>query len=239
MDFAKKREELLKLTKSALGEAIGPDQEIIQNLATIDELIGQLNIMSKRLREWHGYVLPTASHSINDHEVYVRLVATKSLEDLKKEFGSDMASVISEDSYETIVMFARQIDELYKFKILLLNSLEQRMRKYLPNVTEVAGSTIAARLLSAAGSLKRLSVFPSSTIQLFGAETALFRHLKTGARSPKYGYLFSHPIVQRTKDKGKAARAIADKIAICAKLDYFKGEFLGDKYLEELEERFQ
>jgi len=112
------------------------------------------------------------------------------------------------------------------------------MDKICPNINKIAGTTIGARLLNYAGSLKRIATIPASKIQLYGAEKALFRHLKTGARSPKYGIIHEHPIVLNAKEQGKAARVLADKIALCAKVDYFKGDFIADKILAELKERF-
>jgi len=90
-------------------------------------------------------------------------------------------------------------------------------------------------------SLKHLAMLPASTIQLLGAEKALFRHIKTGSRSPKHGIIINHSIVQKAKrnEKGKAARMLADKLSICAKLDYFKGEFKAKEYKKELEENFR
>ena len=112
------------------------------------------------------------------------------------------------------------------------------MKKYCPNVLELAGVTIGAQLLELAKSLRRMAFLPASTIQLLGAEKALFRHLKTGSRSPKYGVIFQHPLIQNTKrsKRGKKARQLADKLSICAKLDFFKGEFLAKEYRKELEE---
>ena len=82
-------------------------------------------------------------------------------------------------------------------------------------------------------------LFPASTVQLLGAEEALFKHIKTGARCPKYGVLFAHQLVQKAdKDRrGRAARVIADKISLASKVDFFKGEFIGDKLLKEVEKK--
>ena len=89
--------------------------------------------------------------------------------------------------------------------------------------------------------MTRLALLPASTIQLLGAEKALFRHLKTGARSPKYGILFEHQIIQKAqrKNRGKAARMLADKLSLCARLDFFKGEFKADQYEKEIEEKLE
>ena len=105
-----------------------------------------------------------------------------------------------------------------------------------PNLTAVAGSNVASKLISLAGNLERLSKFPAPKIQLMGAEVALFRHLQTGAKPPKHGVILEHPLVSSAKKhlKGKIARKLADKISIAAKIDFFKGEFMGEYLLETL-----
>ncbi|MFC1801226.1 C/D box methylation guide ribonucleoprotein complex aNOP56 subunit, partial [Nanoarchaeota archaeon] len=112
-------------------------------------------------------------------------------------------------------------------------------KKYCPNLLELCGSTIGSGLIELAGSLKRLATFPSSTVQLLGAEKALFRHIRTGARSPKHGLILQHPLVQNAKEKGKAARALADKISLASRLDFFKGEFKAKEMRKELEKKFK
>ena len=115
------------------------------------------------------------------------------------------------------------------------------MTKYCPNLLELAGATIAARLIELGKGLKHLALLPASTVQLLGAEKALFRHLKTGSRSPKYGVIINHPLIQKApRDKrGKAARMLADKLSLCARLDFFKGEFKALDYRIELEGKLQ
>ncbi|HII72111.1 TPA: C/D box methylation guide ribonucleoprotein complex aNOP56 subunit, partial [Candidatus Woesearchaeota archaeon] len=88
---------------------------------------------------------------------------------------------------------------------------------------------------------EKMALMPASTIQLLGAEKALFRHMTTGAKPPKFGVIINHPLVTKAKkpDKGKVARTMADKISLAAKIDFFKGEFKGDDLRKELEERFK
>ena len=114
------------------------------------------------------------------------------------------------------------------------------MEKYCPNLLELAGVTIGAGLIELAKGLKHLALLPASTVQLLGAEKALFRHIKTGSRSPKHGIIINHPFVQSAgrELKGKAARMLADKLSLCARLDYFKGEFLAPMMKKELEAKF-
>jgi len=109
----------------------------------------------------------------------------------------------------------------------------------IPPVSPLPRKGERAKLIALAGNLKKLVEFPSSTIQLLGAEKALFRHMRTGAKAPKHGIIHEHPIVSKAKEKGKAARAVADKISLAVKVDYFKGKFIGDKLRKELEEKFK
>ena len=109
-----------------------------------------------------------------------------------------------------------------------------------PNTKAICGAYLGAKLIEHAGSFKRLSEMPASTIQILGAEKALFRHLKTGAKPPRHGLIVNHLLIANAPDSmhGKIARALADKIAIASKVDYFKGNFIGDKLIKELEQKF-
>ncbi len=236
------RDVLLALTKKQIAEAVTEDTMIAQALASFDELTVQLNTLTSRLREWHAYTLPELDHIISDNERFVKLIAEKSYTELLKEFAADksMGALLTDENYIPIQNMAQKLATLYDERGELLNYLEKTLKFRAPNMQALAGTTIAARLLSGAGSLRRLAIMPSSTIQLLGAEKALFRHLRSGAKSPKHGHIFNHQLVQHAKraDAGKVARGLADKLSLCAKLDFFKGEFKGDEYKEALEKKF-
>lgn len=241
-DFQSIRTELIKKTKTELASSVTEDVLIMQTLATVDDLSLSLNNVVTRLREWAAYTVPEMEHVVSNHESFTRFLATKSYDEIVSEFVTDapMGARLSDVDYSALVSFATKVLEMYELRTSLTDYLESSLQKYMPNTLAICGPTIAARLLSSAGSLRRMATIPASTIQLYGAEKALFRHLRSGAKSPKYGYIFSHPLLQNAprSDAGKVARALADKIAMCAKLDYFKGDFLGDKYLLILETKF-
>ncbi|MCD6108074.1 MAG: RNA-binding protein [Thermoplasmata archaeon] len=111
------------------------------------------------------------------------------------------------------------------------------MEDVAPNIANIAGPIIGARLISLAGSLDKLARMPASTIQLLGAEKAFFRYKKEGGRPPKHGILFRHPLVSRTsyKKRGKIARLLADKIAIAAKADRYTGKLISDSLKEKID----
>ncbi len=242
-NFAKLYQENCKLTKQAIKESVSEDQLIIQAIANINELDKTSNLLTKRLREWYSLYLPEASEQITSNEKFVDFVNSKTKQQLTEEFSikETMGADLSKPDVAEIILLAKTVAELFTLRKKHELYLEKIMKKYCPNFLELAGTTIAAKLLELAKSLKKLAMLPASTIQLLGAEKALFRHIKTGARSPKYGILFQHPFVQKAKrsEKGKIARIVADKLSLCARLDYFKGEFKAPEYRKMIEEKLE
>ncbi len=231
-DFYQKN---LELTKEGLKHSVNEDNLIMQAIANINELDKISNTMSKRLREWYSLYYPELSEEIENHEKYVELVLQQ--ERNQKTFGADLDS----SDVDEMKLLAERIVSLYELRKQHELYLQKIMKNYCPNLLELAGATIAARLIELGKGLKHLALLPASTLQLLGAEKALFRHLKTGSRSPKYGVIINHPLIQNAKreHKGKAARMLADKLSLCARLDYFKGEFKAPDYKKELEEKLQ
>lgn len=226
----------IRATADALRKSVKPDNLIIQAIDCIAEIDKAENMLVKRLREWHELYNPELSRSIADS---VRF-ATAVCENQKKNDDSVGAELIGKD-IEQIQELAETIIRMHKLRDSNEKYIEQAMKGHMPNTLAVAGHLIGAKLVSQAGSLKHLSEVPASTVQILGAEKALFRHMKTGAKPPKYGILFQHQIVQKAGKtmQGKAARLLADKISIAAKIDYFKGEFIGDKLLAEVKRKLK
>jgi nucleolar protein 56 len=241
--LAELRKKNLELAKKAVKESVTPDLFIVNSVNNVDELRRIINNLSKRLREWYSIYFPELDKKITDNQAFVKLVLKEDKKVLLKELklADEMGFHLEKKDLEPILSLASIISDLSREAELLEAYLEKTMRAYCPNLTALAGSLIGAKLLSEAGSLKRLAMMRSSTIQLLGAEKALFRHIRTGAKPPKYGYLLQHQLVQKAKrqDRGKAARALADKLFLAVRMDYFKGEFIGDKLLKELEQKFK
>tara|TARA_Y100000310_G_scaffold325649_1_gene389410 strand:+ start:66 stop:917 length:852 start_codon:yes stop_codon:yes gene_type:complete len=226
----------LALTKQKIKESVSNDQLIIQASANINELDRVINILVKRLREWYSLYYPELDHNTHSHEKYVESV----LSGKKKDRGS-MGAELDKIHLDQINILAKEIQSMYSLRKNHEDYLQRVMSGYCPNILELAGTTIGAKLVELAKSLKRLALLPSSTVQLLGAEKALFRHIKTGSRSPKYGVIFSHQLIQKAKreKRGKAARMLADKLSLCARLDFFKGEMKAKEYKKELEEKLK
>lgn len=232
--------ENIVLVKKMIADSVSEDIFIIQAINSIEELDRVCNTLAKRIREWYGYYFPELGVIIEDNEVFTQRIVQTSKKEFMKEYNIDvtMGPEISEKDYNAIITFARQLSELYNERRTIIDYLEEIMTTYCPNIHTVAGALIGAKLLEKAGSLKHLSIMPSSTIQLLGAEQALFRHLRNKRiRPPKHGFILSHPFVMNASktSKGQAARMLAAKISIASKIDYFHGEYIGDKLKEELE----
>lgn len=231
------------LTKQGVKASIYEDGFIIQAIANIKELDQVHNQLVKRLREWYSLYLPELSAKTESHDKFVELVLKKKKEELIKEMKvkETMGAELAKPHLDEILLLAHQIENLHILRLQHEQYLEKVMTEYCPNILELAGVTIGAKLVELGKGLKNLALLPASTIQLLGAEKALFRHLKTGSRSPKFGVIFAHQLIQNapTKEKGKVSRSLADKLSLCARLDYFKGEFKADQFRKELEEKFK
>ncbi|OGI64158.1 hypothetical protein A2642_00320 [Candidatus Nomurabacteria bacterium RIFCSPHIGHO2_01_FULL_39_10] len=232
------------ITKKAMQLSVSEDQLIIQTIANINEIDKNVNILSKRLREWYSLYFPELSQRTPDHQKYAELLIEKTKQQLADEIKlteESMGTELSEIHLQQMKLLAQQILSFYTLRQQHEQYLETVMKQYCPNIQSLAGTTIAARLIELAKGLKHLALLPASTVQLLGAEKALFRHLKTGNRSPKHGVIINHPLVQNAKrtEKGRSARLLADKLSLCARLDYFKGEFKAEQYKKELIEKLK
>lgn len=235
--FDKLRELNIKETKQRIKDSVQADDLVIQSINLIDDSKRAANIMVKRLREWYELYNPEFSRELVDQEKFAELVSKSEDKKIKNSMGADL----SKKDLDSIRRLAKKTNDMYEFIHSNEDYLAELMKKECPNITAVAGHLVGAKLIELAGGLRELVLFPSSTVQILGAEKALFRHLKTKARMPKHGVIIQHPLLAEAPaaEKGKRARSLADKILIAAKLDFFKGKFLGNQLRDELERKFK
>lgn len=240
------------------GAAQKRDLLAIQTIRAIDDIDKTINLFSERLREWYSLHFPELDELLEDHEAYAKIVSTIGLrnnvsEDMLKEAGitGNLAKRIYDASKKSIGADIMDVDlksirllsdtilHLYEIRRQLTDYLDSVMKEVAPNITALVGATLGARLLSLAGSLEELSKMPASTIQVLGAEKALFRALRTGSRPPKHGVIFQYPAIHSAPrwQRGKIARALAAKLAIASRVDAFSGRFIGDQLDEQLKKR--
>jgi nucleolar protein 56 len=237
----------LGITKNSVRKSVNNDILIIQTINSIDDINKNINLLAKRLREWYGLYNPEISHEIQDNENFTITILKNSkkqlLNELKIDENDSMGSELREKDVSAILLLATQINNFFKLKNHYENYLKGLEKENCPNFAMVAGPTIAAKLISHAGSLRRLVEMPASTLQIIGAEKALFRHMKNKKKNlpPKFGIIHEHQLILKSKNEvhGKIARVLADKLSIAVRVDYFKGEFIGDRLKKELMEKFK
>ncbi len=231
----------IELTKLKISKLARRDKLIIQVASAIADLDKILNLMSERLREWYGLHYP--EFEIENHEKFAKTVAEKGKRENFEDFEFSIGMGFEEDDEKNVKTFAQRVYELYKLRDALDKYLEKMLKKEMPNLYALLGHVLAARLLAAAGSLEKLAKMPASTIQLLGAEKALFRFLRSKGKTkpPKHGIIFLSPYVAKApKDKrGKIARLLAAKLAMAARMDFYTKENKGKELKKELEEKIK
>lgn len=222
-----------------------PDEHIVQAIRTIDDMGKIINLMSERLHEWHELNFPELTRLVPETK-YVELIAEFGDRDAilasgKVRYEGSVGGPMSEADAKAVKDLAKSIIAMNSEKRGTEKYIEERMKEIAPNTAHLAGPLIGARLISLTGGLDRLSRLPSSTIQLLGAEKALFKHIKEHARPPKHGVIFGHPLIHRAPlwQRGKIARAFAAKISIAVKMDRYGHEFIGPKLEADLMKRIE
>ncbi|MGC8969365.1 MAG: NOP5/NOP56 family protein [Conexivisphaera sp.] len=240
-------------------EAARLDLHAIQIVSAVDELDRVVNVLAARVREWYGLHFPELDGIVQDPRLYVRLVSAlgrrsnftserlaelgvprSRAEAIEEALKGTKGAEIRDEELALLQSLASSAYDLYQLRGRMSGKLEEIMAQVAPNVTSLVGAAIGARLLARAGSLDNLAKMPASTIQVLGAEKALFRALRRGGRPPKHGVIFQHPLVHGAPkwQRGKIARAIAAKLAIAARMDRYSG-VLDPSLKEKLEKRVQ
>jgi len=224
------------------------DVMVIQAVGLLDDLDKELNNYTMRLREWYGWHFPEVGKIISDNLTYAKVVQkigmrtnTKKTDlsdivtpedekSIKDSAEISMGSEISNEDELNIKELCSQIIFLSEYRQSLTEYLRNRMMTIAPNLTIMVGELVAARLISHAGSLISLAKMPASTIQIFGAEKALFRALRTKHETPKYGLIYHASLVgsANPKLKGKISRSLASKCALCVRVDALGENANGD-----------
>ncbi len=223
-ESAKSKELILNIFENN-ASLNSPDFNLISSsVKSIEELDDSINKISKRAQEALFEFIPQKISSQKDPALFVSELECTSFEEITTWIQKEpLAKPFDDASYKIIISYSKSLSYLFKLKEEMLNFLRSKLLIISPNLYNLLGEIIASKLISKAGSLKRLAKMPASTIQLLGAENAFFRFLKSGGRNPKHGYIYNHSFVLRAKRKnqGKAARILANKISICAKVDFF------------------
>ncbi len=250
--------ELAQLRVKRAGEK--RDLMIVQSILTIDDLDRTTNLLMSRIREWYGLHFPELEREMESHQTYARLVLQLGgrgnfvIDKLEKEglskerakrveeaAGRSIGAELRDFDIEKIRSLCAQALELYKLRQSLQDYSASVVGEVAANTQALVGSLLTARLVALAGGITNLAKMPASTIQVLGAEKALFRALKTGASPPKHGIIFQEALVHSAKkwQRGKISRALAGKLAIAARTDAFSSRYIGDALKADLSKRVQ
>lgn len=219
----------LFLTKKRLSNIEYQEDLIIQAINSVDDIDKSINLLGRRLARFSLTYLPELTSKTDDNEFISKMLSSLSKQEILSQLNlkESCGVELNENEIKIITVFAQEIQSLYTLRKKLLDFIEQLEEETIPIFSKVAGTTISARLLAKAGSTEHLAKMPASTIQLLGAEKALFKHLTKNTKCPKYGVLYQHTYIQKTsnKNKGKMARLIADKLAIAIKIDVYRRKY--------------
>jgi nucleolar protein 56 len=242
------------------------DNMIIQAIALLDTLDKDVNTFVMRVREWYGWHFPELAKVVPDNYQYARAalvirdkatLTPSSLPALEEVLGdsgraaevlaaarSSMGQDVSPVDLVNIEAFARRVVALAEYRAGLAGYLADKMGAVAPNLAALVGDAVGARLISHAGSLVNLAKYPASTVQILGAEKALFRALKTKGNTPKYGLIFHSSFIGRAKarNKGRISRYLANKCSIASRIDCFADtvtDAFGERMREQVEERLK
>ncbi len=250
-----KRRRFLETAKASISNAYaGEEHSIIQAINAYNEAEKVRGILYERLEEWYSMYFPEAK--VNNRATFSRMITTigankkkATEEQLTAIFGDKAGSMRDQisrsigrepgaEEFESIKMLAEAESSLDRLQVKMDAYLAKSVKKVMPNISYLIEYKIAAELLAKAGSMQRLSTMPASTIQLLGAEKALFKHIKFGTKAPKYGVLFKLPQIGNAnrRVRGRLARIYATKISIASRADAISKRFIADKLKVHLDE---
>merc|ERR1711994_596234 len=215
------------------------DTMIVQAVSLLDDLDKELNNYIMRCREWYGWHFPELGKIITDNLAFVRTVELMGTRDnaktidlsdvlpeeveekVKEAAEISMGTEISGEDIINIKHLCQQVVEIQEYRGQLYEYLKNRMMAIAPNLTVLVGELVGARLIAHAGTLMNLAKHAASTVQILGAEKALFKALKTKHDTPKYGLIYHAQLVGQsgTKLKGKVSRMLAAKASLACRVD--------------------
>lgn len=223
-------EVTLETVKIQVSQALTPDQRIIQAVEALDDINETTNSLSERLFEWYGGYFPESGLSGEPLAVFIAKYGSRENippeDPLYLKARDSMGAKLEAPDEALLMGFAESVCSLYERRKQIEAYIESSMETLAPNLTLLAGPMLGARLISIAGSLEKLAAFPSSTIQVIGASKALFKHLRARAPSPKHGIIYSHPFINTSPwwVRGKVARALAAKLSLAARIDFYSAK---------------
>merc|ERR1712061_135519 len=239
------------------------DSMVIQAIYLIETIDKNIKKFTTKIREWYGWHFPELDRIINTDEQYIKVILLlKNKNKISKDLISSITTIINNgDKVKEIISslraslgyslasldmmnidnFAKQIIQMMDYKNTLHSYLRSKMTAIAPNLTALLGEILSARLISYSGSLRNLAKFSASTVQILGAEKALFQARRTKKNTPRYGIIYNSPFISKVKDgkKGRMSRILASKCSIASRVDSFMDDYSTDAFGNRLKEQVE
>lgn len=217
-------EKAIKIATKKVRETYSPDKIIMQAVDAMLEEEKMINTEYERLREIYWKYYPEVLEQVSNVKQLIKIVKQDKKE-TSKELNVPLETMgydLNPDEIKMMRDYAEVINNHLKALNILEEFIKEKTEKLAPETSKIATALLTAKLITLAGSFKELALMPASTIQMLGAEKALFRSLRGKAKGPKHGVIISHQLIQTSKTKGKTARKLACNISKAIKIDYFK-----------------
>lgn len=245
MDKDDIREKAISQTREEIESSVEKDQLLVKAVKQLDQLVRDIRDQVERLRDWYGVHFPELEQEITEDDRFVDILEKYGVEKNNIEPFSQMAekstgSDLNEQDRELIENSVSTIASMKNLRDEIEDYVKEGAQEEFQNLSVLLGPVLATRLVALAGGLEELAKKPASTVQMLGAEKALFRHLHGEGSSPKHGVLFHHRFVKNLPEekRGKMARFLANKSVMAARIDQYGDEDKSGKLREEIENQY-
>lgn len=238
------RDQAIEEAKEELRKDIPRDKVVVRTVKYLEKVANDLEEEIQVFRDWYGIHFPEFVEQIQDNEHFLKLLSdgverseVKGFESLAEE---STGSMLASEDFEALETALEDLQNKEEMRQNLETYIEEVVEEEMPNLTAFMEPMLVAKLLAHAGGLETLAKKPASTVQMYGAEKALFRYLKGEGTPPKHGVIYEHRFVNGLPEekRGKMSRFMANKISIAARLDYYGGDFKGDSLRDEITEKY-
>ena len=244
-DKTDKREKALERAKSQLREEASRDQLVIKAVKMLDEASGNFQDEFERFKDWYSIYFPELMEELSEDKHVMKILDKGLKRDEVKGFESmaeeSTGKALKDEDIEMLQKSFDMLQNKHEMMQELEAYVENAMKEDASNISTLLGPLLAARVMSLAGGLEELAKKPASTVQMLGAEKALFRYLRGNGTPPKHGIVFEHEYVNTLPEdkRGKMARFLANKAVMAARVDQYSEKEKGEEYREKAREKYE
>lgn len=236
--------DALEATREELSE-VDREKHLVKAVKMLDSIEGSITEKEERFKDWYSLHFPEFIDEIEDIEHIIKIldsgVEKSELEAFKEMAENSKGSEMTEKEEKIIQTVLNNLQSDINARSDLENYIEDLVKEEMPNLDKILGTFLAARMIALTGGLEEMAKKPASTVQMLGAEKALFRYLRGNGSPPKHGVLFEHEYVNQLPEeqRGKMARFMANKAVMAARVDCYSDKDKGSKFRGEIREKYE